>query len=88
MRTAFKTAVRFPFCKLKQELNQMKHFALASLLGYFASAETCTPGEDTMSSCYSDLLSQELEMFRKLEEQDEEMGASLTMSRPTKLNQI
>jgi hypothetical protein len=48
----------------------MKHFALASLLGYFALAETCTPGEDTMSSCYSDLLAQELEMFRMLEEQD------------------
>ena len=66
----------------------MKNFALASLLGYFASAETCAPGDDTMSSCYSDLLAHEIEMFRKLEEQDEEMGAGLTMSRPTKLNQI
>ena len=88
MRTAFKTAVRFRFSKLKQETKQMKHFALASLLGYVASAETCTPGEDTMSSCYSDLLTQELEMFRMLEEQDEELSAGLTMSRPTKLNQI
>ena len=66
----------------------MKHFALASLLGYFASAETCAVDDDTMSSCYSDLLAHELEMFIKLEEQDEEMGAGLAMSRPTKLNQI